>query len=102
VGPYINGYAFGDIDQLIPIIERVQKEEKTVPDLTNIYPGVAFKPKSEWDAGKDAASSCAFAPKTELSCGGRALRGCSGRLIAEQRATTTHENRSAVVLPRRM
>jgi hypothetical protein len=23
VGPYINGYAFGDIDQLIPIIERV-------------------------------------------------------------------------------
>ena len=51
VGPYINGYAFGDIDQLIPIIERVQSEGKTVPDLTNIYPRVAFKPKSEWDAG---------------------------------------------------
>jgi hypothetical protein len=51
VGPYINGYAFGDIDQLIPIIERVQKEGKTVLDLTNIYPRVAFKPKSEWDAG---------------------------------------------------
>lgn len=51
VGPYINGYAFGDIDQLIPIIERVQKEEKTVPDLTKIYPRVSFKPKSEWDAG---------------------------------------------------
>jgi hypothetical protein len=51
VGPYINGYAFGDIDQLIPIIERVQKEGKTVPDLTKIYPRVAFKPKSEWDAG---------------------------------------------------
>jgi hypothetical protein len=50
VGPYINGYAFGDIDQLIPIIERVQKEGKTVPDLTKIYPSVAFKPKSEWDA----------------------------------------------------
>ena len=29
VGPYINGYAFGDIDQLVPIIERVQKERKT-------------------------------------------------------------------------
>ena len=29
VGPYINGYAFGDIDQLVPIIERVQKEGKT-------------------------------------------------------------------------
>ena len=51
VGPYINGYAFGDIDQLVPIIEKVQKEGKTVPDLTKIYPRVAFKPKSEWEAG---------------------------------------------------
>jgi hypothetical protein len=50
-GPYINGYAFGDIDQLIPIIERVQKEGKVVPDLTKIYPRATFKPKSEWDAG---------------------------------------------------
>ena len=50
VGPYINGYAFGNIDQLIPIIERVQNEGKTVPDLTKIYPRVAFKPNSEWDA----------------------------------------------------
>src|SRR6476660_2888039 len=51
VGPYVNGYAFGDIDQLVPIIERVQREGKVVPDLTKIYPRVAFKPKSEWDAG---------------------------------------------------
>ena len=51
VGPYINGYAFGDIDQLIPIIERVQREGKVVPDLTKIYSRVAFKPKSEWDVG---------------------------------------------------
>src|SRR6516164_421007 len=51
VGPYINRYAFGDIDQLVPIIERVQKEGNTVPDLTKIYPRVAFKPKSEWEAG---------------------------------------------------
>jgi hypothetical protein len=51
LGPYINGYAFGDIDQLIPIIEKVQKEGKTVPDLTKIYPGVTFKSKSEWAAG---------------------------------------------------
>ena len=36
---------------MVPIIERVQKEGKTVPDLTKIYPRVAFKPKSEWDAG---------------------------------------------------
>src|SRR5438477_11978608 len=54
VGPYINGYAFGDIDQLVPIIEKVQREGKIVPDLTKIYPRVAFKPKSEWDAGNKA------------------------------------------------
>jgi hypothetical protein len=54
VGPYINGYAFGDIDQLVPIIERVQKEGKAVPDLTKIYPRVAFKPKSEWHAANKA------------------------------------------------
>jgi hypothetical protein len=51
VGPYVNGYAFGDIDQLVPIIERVQREGKVVPDLTKIYPRIAFKPKSEWAAG---------------------------------------------------
>ena len=51
VGPYINGYAFGDIDRLIPIIERVQSEGKALPDLTKIYPRVIFKPKSEWDEG---------------------------------------------------
>ena len=51
VGPYINGYAFGDIDQLVPIIERVQREGKVIPDLTKIYSRVTFKPKSEWDAG---------------------------------------------------
>src|SRR5436190_9047263 len=54
VGPYINGYAFGDIDQLVPTIEKVQREGKTMPDLTKIYPRVAFKPKSEWDAGNKA------------------------------------------------
>src|SRR6516225_285332 len=51
VGPYINGYAFGEIDQLLPIIEKVQREGNIVPDLTKIYPRVTFKPKSEWDAG---------------------------------------------------
>jgi len=49
VGPYINGYAFGDIDQLVPIIERVQKEGRTIPDMNKIYPGVTFKNRSEWD-----------------------------------------------------
>jgi hypothetical protein len=39
---------------LVPVIERVQKEGKTVPDLTKIYLRVAFKPKSEWEAGNKA------------------------------------------------
>jgi hypothetical protein len=29
IGVYINGYAFGDIDQLVPIIERLQREENS-------------------------------------------------------------------------
>src|SRR5213080_5225715 len=49
VGPYVNGYAFGDIDQLVPIIERVQKEGKKLPHMNKIYPGVSFKNRSQWD-----------------------------------------------------
>jgi len=51
VGPYLNGYAFGDIDRLIPVVARVQNENKTVPDLEKLYPNVTFKPRAEWDAG---------------------------------------------------
>jgi hypothetical protein len=50
VGPYINGYAFSDIDRLMPIIARVQNENKTVRDLEKLYPNISFKPRSEWDA----------------------------------------------------
>jgi len=51
VGPYINGYAFSDIDNLVHIVERVQKENRALPDLNKIYPRVIFKKKSEWQAG---------------------------------------------------
>jgi len=53
VGPYINGYAFGDVDRLVRIVERVQKENKAVADLEKIYPGVKFKSRAEWDAGNN-------------------------------------------------
>src|SRR6266542_3569278 len=33
VGPYINGYAFGDTGGLVKIVERVQKEGRHIPDL---------------------------------------------------------------------
>src|SRR5437763_5910357 len=48
VGTYINGYAFGDMDGLVKIVERVQKEGHRIPDLEADYPGVTFKNKSEW------------------------------------------------------
>src|SRR5438093_13478016 len=48
VGPYINGYAFGDMDGLVKIVERVQKEGRRIPDLEAAYPGVTFRNKSEW------------------------------------------------------
>jgi hypothetical protein len=48
VGSYINGYAFGDIDGLVKIVERVQKEGRRIPDLQVAYPGVTFKSQSEW------------------------------------------------------
>lgn len=53
VGPYINGYAFGDADGLVKIIERVQKEGRKLPDLEAAYPGVVFKKKSEWESANN-------------------------------------------------
>jgi hypothetical protein len=50
VGRYINGYAFGHLDELASIIQRVQKEGKDVPDLNRVYPRVNFKSRSEWEA----------------------------------------------------
>src|SRR6266480_2746343 len=48
VGTYINGYAFGDMDGLVKIVERVQKEGRRTPDLEAAYPCVTFRNKSEW------------------------------------------------------
>jgi hypothetical protein len=50
VGPYINGYAFGDMDGLVKVVERVQQEGRRIPDLQTTYPGVTFRSKSEWQS----------------------------------------------------
>ena len=50
VGPYINGYAFGDMDGLVKVVERVQQEGRRIPDLQTTYPDVAFRSKSEWES----------------------------------------------------
>ena len=50
VGPYINGYAFGDMDALVKVVERVQQEGRKIPDVQTTYPGVTFRSKSEWES----------------------------------------------------
>ena len=50
VGPYINGYAFGDTDGLVKVVERVQQEGRKIPDLQTAYPNVTFRSKSEWES----------------------------------------------------
>jgi hypothetical protein len=50
VGPYINGYAFEDMNGLVKIVEKVQKEGRRIPDLQAEYPSVTFKSKSEWES----------------------------------------------------
>lgn len=48
VGPDVNGYAFGNVGSLVKIIRRVQSDNRTVPALQAIYPGVVFISKSQW------------------------------------------------------
>lgn len=50
VGPYINGYAFGDTDGLVKIVEKVQKEGRQFLDLEALYPAVRFRDKREWSS----------------------------------------------------
>lgn len=50
VGPYINGYAFGDPDGLVAILERVQREAQAIPDMKAVYPRISFKAQGEWAA----------------------------------------------------
>ncbi len=49
-GPNINGYAFGRIDLLLTIVRRVENENRTVPNMRRIYPGVEFMNESRWPA----------------------------------------------------
>ncbi len=53
VGPYINGFALGNSDGLIKVVEKVQKENKNVIDLQKIHSNVAFIDKQKWQAEND-------------------------------------------------
>jgi len=47
-GPTINGFAFGNIELLSTIVRRVASENRTVPNVNRIYPGVTFIGSSQW------------------------------------------------------
>lgn len=47
-GPTINGFAFGNIGLLSTIVRRVQSENRTVPGVNRIYPGITFIGSSQW------------------------------------------------------
>jgi hypothetical protein len=47
-GPQINGYAFGHLDALIAIVRRVRDENRKVPNLNVLYPGVRFIDEKDW------------------------------------------------------
>ncbi|MCX7887653.1 MAG: hypothetical protein N3B01_10445 [Verrucomicrobiae bacterium] len=47
-GPYINGYAFGDIEKLLHTIAQVQAEGVRLPMLKQLYPNVVFIPEDRW------------------------------------------------------
>ena len=56
-GPTINGYAFGNLNALASIARRVASENRNVPNLPAIYPGVAFKNSAQWSEINDGLSS---------------------------------------------
>jgi hypothetical protein len=55
-GMWINGYAFGNVDQLLQTIQRVQKEGLVLPDLKAAYRGVTFKDEVEWKAANSGVN----------------------------------------------
>ncbi|MFZ1018114.1 MAG: hypothetical protein WAN39_09605 [Candidatus Cybelea sp.] len=59
-GPNINGYAFGDVDGLRKIVAEVESQNRTVPDMGAMYPGVAFVHKAQWPQ-KNAAVEAGLA-----------------------------------------
>lgn len=50
VGPYINAYAFGDVESLKSTLKRVLDESRTIGNLNSMYPGVAFNDRKQWNA----------------------------------------------------
>lgn len=54
VGEYLNGYAGCDRDRWLAVLARVRHDNQTSPKLMASYPGIAFKPTTEWKAYNEA------------------------------------------------
>ncbi len=67
VGPDINGYAFNNIPSLVATIHRVLQENKSVPNMGAIYPGIAFIDKSQWQSNNAKLNSGLGRLATELN-----------------------------------
>ena len=73
-GPDINGYAFGDIDSLVKVIQRVRSANRSVPDLHSIYQHVGFISKADWqnknaqlNAGLGTLATSLESQKTQIA-----------------------------------
>jgi len=47
VGPYVNGYAFGDLASLEKTLLVVLEESKSMPNYAELYPGISFVPEDK-------------------------------------------------------
>lgn len=47
-GPNINGYSFGNVNELAAIVRKVQGANRSVPNLAAIFPRISFVAKGQW------------------------------------------------------
>jgi hypothetical protein len=57
VGPYINGYAFGDLSKFSDVLRAVKKRESAIPKMSQIYPQVAFIDPPNWEVSNSNVNS---------------------------------------------
>jgi HTH-type transcriptional repressor of NAD biosynthesis genes len=52
VGIYLNGYAFNDVEKLIPIVQKVRAEVQDITSCSRVYKNVQFLPDANLDSCK--------------------------------------------------
>jgi hypothetical protein len=54
VGVYLNGYAFNDVEKLIPIVQKVRDEVQDIVSCSRVYKNVQFLPDANLETCKKA------------------------------------------------